>query len=116
MNSSRNLATARFEILHDADPTEIYAAFFYFPEPDKIFLCVARGPNDHIYGYSVEVHKRDGRRRGGKQVVHQFRMQACEWTRFAICKILMIEHLHELQAFNMSYNQPECSLELPEFE
>ena len=107
MTMFRNLATAKIVDLHDADPWTIQGTCFHFPEPDRLFLCVSRAPNDHISGYTVWVFKKDGRCHYGRQFLHSFKMRPCARTRFAICKILMAEHIDELQNFEIGYLLPQ---------
>ena len=107
MTMFRNLATAKIMDLHGADPWAIQGTCFHFPEPDRLFLCVSRLPNDRISGFTVWVFKRDGRCHYGRQLLHSFKMRACERTRFAICKILMVEHIDELQKFKIGYLLPQ---------
>ena len=107
MTMFRNLATAKIVDLHDADPWKIQGTCFHFPEPDRLFLCVSRAPNDHISGYTVWVFKKDGRRHCGRQFLHSFKMRPCARTRFAICKILMTEHIDELKNFEIGYLLPQ---------
>jgi hypothetical protein len=112
MTMFKNLATAKILDLHDADPWKIQGTCFHFPEPDRLFLCVSRLPNDHISGYTVWVFKMDGRCHYGRQLLHSFTMRACARTRFAISKILMVEHTDELQKFNIGYLLPQPTQDL----